>query len=211
MRNVKFRDGNKVAVRSIWCLGRNYALHARELGNEVLTQPLVFQKGLNALHPLEGSVTLPRNRGTVHFETELIALVGNAADQNPAIIGLAVGLDLTLRDEQSVLKEKGHPWALAKSFDGAGIVGPFKPVSEFNDLDDIRFAMTLNGDLRQSGNTNHMMLPMTQLLDYFTNFTTLQSGDLIFTGTPEGIGELQPGDEAELSIEDVPQGRIRFS
>ena len=206
---LKYRSGTEIQPRTIWCLGRNYALHAAELGNPLEARPLVFQKGLNAVHPFSGEIKLPRDRGVVHFETELVLHVERRLDK-PVIAGLAVGLDLTLRDVQSDLKKAGKPWALAKSFDSAATITEFLDITDFPDLQDIRFSMKLNGETRQSGNSTHMILPMVNVLDYLGEFTQLQTGDLVFTGSPEGVGPVEPGDTIEVTLEDRPMGIAAF-
>ena len=198
-----------IQPRTIWCLGRNYAAHARELGHEVEARPLVFQKGLNALTPLGGTHSLITGQGSVHYETELVLLM-DRNDSGSFITGVAVGLDLTLRDLQNELRAKGKPWTLAKSFDGAALVSRFIPISEFPDLDQIRFHMYLDGELRQDGNSSHMILPLADIPAYLEEFTDLHPGDIIFTGTPEGVGEIHPGNELRLSLSDHEMGVVRF-
>ncbi len=198
-----------IQPRTIWCLGRNYAKHAEELGNAVEARPLVFQKGLNALVPLSGSQTLFRNHGEVHYETEIIALI-DRNDRGAFIAGIGLGLDLTLRDLQNELKAAGKPWTLAKSFDGAAIVSRFISMNEIPSLRQIRFTMTLNQEVRQRGDSSQMILPLEKIPAYLEAYTDLQPGDLIFTGTPEGVGVLNPGDEVNLDMAGHQMGSIRF-
>jgi len=172
--------------------------------------PLVFQKGLNALVPLEGTLILPRGKGKVHYETELVLTILRTST-GPRISGIGVGLDLTLRELQQELKMEGKPWALAKSFDGAGILSHFAPLSTFPDLGDIDFSMTLNDELKQSGNTGQMLLPVDEIMAYMATFTALDTGDVIFTGTPKGIGELNSGDEVTLFLSNQKMGSIQFA
>ena len=198
-----------IQPRTIWCLGRNYAKHAEELGNAVEARPLVFQKGLNALAPIKGSVALLRDHGAVHYETEIIALM-DRNDQGAFITGIGLGLDLTLRDLQEELKAAGKPWTLAKSFDGAALVSRFIPVREIPDLGQIRFTMLLNQEVRQRGDSSQMILPLEKIPAYLEEFTDLQPGDIIFSGTPEGVGALQPGDEISLDLAGHHMGTVRF-
>ena len=199
-----------IQPRTIWCLGRNYAKHAEELGNIVEATPLVFQKGLNALTPIKRTQRLFRDHGEVHYETEIIVLM-DRNDSGAFITGIGVGLDLTLRDLQNELKSKGKPWTLAKSFDGAAIVSRFIPVNEFPALNQIRFTMLLNQEIRQRGDTSQMILPLEKIPAYLEEFTDLQPGDIIFTGTPEGVGVLNPGDEVSLDLAGHHMGSIRFN
>ena len=198
-----------IQPRTIWCLGRNYARHAEELGNAVEARPLVFQKGLNALAPLNQAQTLFQGHGPVHYETELVLLM-NRETSGAVIAGIGIGLDLTLRDLQSELKAAGKPWTLAKSFDGAAIVSRFIPRRELPNLNQIRFTMVLNQEVRQRGDSSQMILPLEKIPAYLEEYTDLMPGDIIFTGTPEGVGVLQPGDELSLDLAGHHMGTIRF-
>lgn len=199
-----------IQPRTIWCLGRNYAKHAEELGNAVEAKPLVFQKGLNALVPLHRSQTLFQGHGEVHYETEIIALM-DRNENGSFITAIGLGLDLTLRDLQNDLKAAGKPWTLAKSFDGAAIVSRFISVKEIPSMNQIRFTMLLNGAIQQRGDSSQMILPLEKIPAYLEEYTDLQPGDIIFTGTPEGVGALKPGDEISLDLAGHHMGTIRFS
>ncbi len=199
-----------IQPRTIWCLGRNYAKHAEELGNAVEARPLVFQKGLNALVPMQRAQKLFSDHGDVHYETEIVALMDR--NENGAFItAIGLGLDLTLRDLQNELKSAGKPWTLAKSFDGAAIVSRFVALNEFPSLNQIRFTMLINGEIRQRGDSSQMILPLEKIPAYLEEFTDLQPGDIIFTGTPEGVGALNPGDEVSLDLAGHQIGTVRFS
>jgi len=198
-----------IQPRTIWCLGRNYAKHAEELGNEAEARPLVFQKGLNALVPVQNRLPLLSGHGQIHYETELVALM-DRGETGAFIAAVGLGLDLTLRDLQNDLKAAGKPWTLAKSFDGAAIVSRFIAISEFPSLSQIRFSMLLNGETKQRGDSSEMILPLERIPAYLEEFTDLQPGDIIFTGTPEGVGPLKPGDEVSLDLAGHPMGTIRF-
>ncbi|MCF7798091.1 MAG: fumarylacetoacetate hydrolase family protein [Lentisphaeria bacterium] len=198
-----------ILPRTIWCLGRNYAEHARELGNAIESKPLVFQKGLNALTPFTGEVLLNWSLGAIHYETELVLLMTRKAGK-ATIAGVGLGLDLTLRELQSALKSGGKPWTLAKSFDHAAIISDFIPALELGDLNALRYTMHVNGELRQTGETEKMILPMDQTVDYLETYTALQAGDLIFTGTPAGVGALQPGDVVTAALEGELQVSIKL-
>ncbi|MCF7807562.1 MAG: fumarylacetoacetate hydrolase family protein [Candidatus Marinimicrobia bacterium] len=199
-----------IQPRAIWCLGRNYAKHAEELGHEVEATPVVFQKGLNTLVPLGGTYPLFREHGEVHYETELVMIM-DRNDQGPIISGLGLGLDLTLRDLQSALRSQGKPWTLSKSFDGSAVISRFIPIKEFPVLEQVRFSMVLNGEVRQRGDSAQMILPLKQIPAYLEEYTDLQPGDIIFTGTPEGVGALNPGDELSLELAGHQMGTVRFS
>ncbi len=199
-----------IQPRTIWCLGRNYAKHAEELGNTVEARPLVFQKGLNALVPVNRTLKLIRDHGAVHYETEIILMM-DRNDDGSFITGIGLGLDLTLRDLQNELKTASKPWTLAKSFDGAAIVSQFISINEIQALDQIRFTMVLNQEVRQRGESGQMILPLAKIPAYLEEYTDLQPGDIIFTGTPEGVGELNPGDELTLDMAGHHMGTVRFS
>lgn len=206
-----FTDKEKgIQPQTIWCIGRNYARHAEELGNPVEARPLVFQKGLNALAPFQQSHRLFRNHGDVHFETEIVALM-DRNETGSFITAIGLGLDLTLRDLQNELKAKGKPWTLAKSFDGAAIVSRFISVHELPGLNQIQFSMSLNGKIQQTGDVSQMILPLEKIPAYLEEYTDLQPGDIIFTGSPEGVGILKPGDEVSMGLTGHHMGTIRFT
>lgn len=192
----------------IVCVGRNYAEHARELGNPVPSEPLVFMKPGTAACEMEEPLKLPTGHGSVHYETELALLVGrplhNAAPQDvwPAIVGVGLALDLTLRELQTRLKEKGHPWELAKGFDGACPLSHFLKSNIWPEGNRWRFSLKIDGETRQQGDTEAMLTPVPELVAYMSRFFTLNPGDVILTGTPAGVGELKPGQALELDLEE---------
>jgi 2-keto-4-pentenoate hydratase/2-oxohepta-3-ene-1,7-dioic acid hydratase in catechol pathway len=185
--------------RKIVCVGRNYAAHARELGNAVPETPILFMKPATALVALTGGFAIPAGRGECHHETEITVLIGrtlkNAGEDEcrAAIAGLGLGLDLTLRDLQNDLKKKGQPWEVAKAFDGAAPLSAFLPPAGIV-LDDIRFTLSVNGEVRQRGHSADMITPILPLLAHISAIFTLEPGDVVMTGTPEGVAPLQSGD-----------------
>lgn len=203
-----FLDGSlcSLPVGKVVCVGRNYAAHARELGNAVPETPILFLKPSTALVPLSPSFAIPQGRGECHHETEITVLVGNTlknaseAECRAAIAGVTLGLDLTLRDVQNVLKKNGHPWEVAKAFDGAAPLAPFMAPAAFEDLVGTMFSLKVNGELRQQGNTSDMITPVLTLLQYISTIFTLQPGDVVMTGTPEGVAALQSGDALVLEL-----------
>lgn len=203
-----FLDGSlcSLPVGKVVCVGRNYAAHARELGNAVPETPILFLKPSTALVPLSPSFAIPQGRGECHHETEITVLVGNTltnaseAECRAAIAGVTLGLDLTLRDVQNVLKKNGHPWEVAKAFDGAAPLAPFMAPAAFGDLVGTTFSLKVNGELRQQGNTSDMITPVLTLLQYISTIFTLQPGDVVMTGTPEGVAALQSGDALVLEL-----------
>ena len=210
----QYVDGTRIhyPVGKVVCIGRNYAEHAKELDNPVPTEPLLFIKPGSCVVASEGGFKVPADRGSVHYETEIAVLLGKALSTKPsaeevldAISGYAPALDLTLRDVQSRLKEKGLPWEIAKSFDGACVIAPFVAAATYSDLTDIPVRLTLNGEVRQDGNSSLMLNPIVPMIQYMAACFSLQAGDVIMTGTPAGVGPLSPGDELVLELPGASQ------
>lgn len=206
MKSVYTTQGNSVAVSNIFCIGRNYAAHIAELGNQKEEQPIVFLKPTSSVH-LEGTpVVLPDFSNDIHYETELVLLIGKGGKNitpdhaQSHIAGYGLGLDLTARDLQSTAKNKGLPWSTAKGFDGAACLSKFIDASQLTDPKNIKFNMKLNGIDRQQGDTAFMLFDIPFLISYLSHVFTLSPGDLIFTGTPEGVGPLKSSDSIDLEI-----------
>ena len=196
MPTINFQD-RPIEIQRVFCIGRNYAAHAAELGNTTADVPVLFMKPASAIVPAGGNIRLPRGRGAVHHEAELVLLIGcDGADRVEDIAGIALGLDLTLRDEQAALKAKGLPWELAKAFDDSAPLGAF--VEPPRDFSTITFDCRVNGELRQHGETRNMLFPVPRLIAFLAQHFTLRAGDIIYTGTPEGVGPLHPGDVVEI-------------
>jgi 2-keto-4-pentenoate hydratase/2-oxohepta-3-ene-1,7-dioic acid hydratase in catechol pathway len=211
----KYIDGTKVhfPLGKVVCIGRNYAEHAKELDNPVPTEPLLFIKPGSCVVEIEGGFSIPEDRGSVHYEAEIVVLIGKSLSKNPsreevldAISGFAPGLDLTLRDVQSKLKEKGLPWEIAKSFDGAAVIAPFVSADAYPDLTNIAIRLTVNGEVRQDGNSSQMLNPIVPMIQHMASQFSLQAGDLIMTGTPAGVGPFNVGDQIVLEL----PGQSRF-
>ncbi|MCF5039837.1 fumarylacetoacetate hydrolase family protein [Pseudomonas sp. PA-7-1E] len=208
----KYVDGTNIhfPVGKVVCIGRNYAEHAKELDNPVPTEPLLFIKPGSCVVPLEGGFAIPTERGSVHYEAEIAVLIGKPLSAKPsreevldAISGFAPALDLTLRDKQAELKAKGLPWEIAKSFDGAAVIAPFVVSSTFADVTDIGIRLSINGEVRQDGNSAQMLKPIVPMIQYMAGCFSLQAGDVILTGTPAGVGPLNVGDEVVLELAGV--------
>ncbi|KRP73143.1 fumarylacetoacetate hydrolase family protein [Pseudomonas paralactis] len=208
----KYVDGTNIhfPVGKLVCIGRNYAEHAKELDNPVPTEPLLFIKPGSCVVPLEGGFAIPTERGSVHYEAEIAVLIGKPLSNKPnreevldAISGFAPALDLTLRDKQAELKSKGLPWEIAKCFDGAAVLAPFVVSSTFADVTDIGIRLTINGEVRQDGNSAQMLNPIVPMIQYMAGCFSLQAGDVILTGTPAGVGPLNVGDEVVLELAGV--------
>ncbi|MDQ7984877.1 fumarylacetoacetate hydrolase family protein [Pseudomonas sp. G34] len=205
----QYIDGTRIhfPLGKVVCIGRNYAEHAKELDNPVPTEPLLFIKPGSCVVPLEGGFSIPDDRGSVHYEAEIAVLIGKPLSRTPneeevldAISGIAPALDLTLRDVQSRLKDKGHPWEIAKSFDGACVLAPFVPGDAIADLRDIGIRLTINGEVRQDGSSAEMIFPIVPVIQEMAGHFNLQPGDVILTGTPAGVGPLNKGDELVLDL-----------
>ena len=193
-----------VPATNVYCIGRNYAAHILELGNATPTEPIVFLKTVTSLRALH-SGDLAYEHETFHHEAELVLLIGKAVPRAGAagwgdVQGVGLGLDLTRRDIQTELKAKGLPWAAAKSFAGAGLLSEFVVPSELPDLSSITFAFSVNGMLRQQGDSALMLHPIPTLLTHIAQANRLVPGDLIFTGTPAGVGPMQRGDHFTLEF-----------
>mgnify|MGYP000694589727 CR=1 FL=1 len=195
LQHFHWHSGDIIPHRpgKVVCVGRNYVAHAAELGNEVPEEPLLFIKPATALTALEPGFIIPVDRGEVHHETELALLVGqpltraNTEQAAAAILGIGIALDLTLRDVQAKLKEKGLPWELAKSFDGAYVLAPFVAADAVEDVTDIGIRLSVDGQLRQDGNSRDMLNPIIPLIQHIAAHFSLQAGDVVSTGTPAGV------------------------
>ena len=185
----------------IICIGRNYAAHIEELKNEKPGQPVVFLKPDTALIKGEAPFYYPDFSTNIHHEIELVLKISKEgkyiqpqfAHRYFEEIGL--GIDFTARDLQDQCKAKGLPWEIAKAFNGSAPIGNFKSVSEFNDLKNIDFHLEINGEVKQKGNTSLMLFDFATIISYVSQFFTLKKGDLIYTGTPAGVGPVQTGDQ----------------
>lgn len=200
-------DASDTPISKVVCVGRNYAEHAAELANPIPTQPLLFIKPPSAITELEAGITLPPVDEPVHYETELALLIGrrlshaSETEADAAITGLGLALDLTLRQTQSRLKKEGHPWEIAKAFDGACPLSRFIPRAGLA-TGNLRFTLAVDGEPRQNGDTADMIKPVPALVSYMSKHFTLEPGDVVLTGTPAGVGVLAPGSELTLTLED---------
>lgn len=210
---ISYGDGQQDQVfrpGKLLCIGRNYAAHAAELGNAVPKQPMIFLKPASSLIPSGDSVVIPTSSNDVHHEVELVCLIGKRGknilqeDALSHIAGFAVGLDMTARDIQQKAKEKGHPWSVAKGFDTFAPLGAFVPSVRVPDPQSLDVHLEVNGEVRQHGHTSDMIFPVAQLISYCSSIFTLMPGDLLFTGTPEGVAAVKPGDTMKARISGLP-------
>ena len=185
----------------IICIGRNYAAHIEELKNEKPGQPVVFLKPDTALIKGEAPFYYPDFSTNIHHEIELVLKISKEGKYiQPQIAHryfeeIGLGIDFTARDLQDQCKAKGLPWEIAKAFNGSAPIGNFKSVSEFSDLKNIDFHLEINGEVKQKGNTSLMLFDFATIISYVSQFFTLKKGDLIYTGTPAGVGPVQTGDQ----------------
>ncbi|SEA56606.1 fumarylacetoacetate hydrolase family protein [Psychroflexus halocasei] len=193
----------------IICIGRNYADHAAELKNEKPTESVVFMKPDSALLPKKQPFVIPEFSKDVHHEVELLVRINRLGKHIQSKFAhkyydqIGLGLDFTARDLQNSLKEKGLPWEKAKSFDGAAVVSnQWLSVSDFENLNDINFTLEKNNEIVQEGNSSQMLWKIDEIISYVSQYFTLKIGDIIFTGTPKGVGQVKPGDKLIARIED---------
>lgn len=193
------------SCQRIFCIGRNYAEHAREMGAPRPAQPVVFMKPATSLVRDGGPLRLPQGQGSVHHEMELVVAVGRegaavaSREALEHVAGVTLGIDLTLRELQSRLKQAGQPWELSKAFEGSAPVGEFVDWSGQFDIQNIEMRCAVNDALRQQGNTRDMLFPVAEIIAFLSHHWRLLPGDLIFTGTPAGVGPLAAGDRIEIS------------
>lgn len=197
----------------IVCVGRNYAEHAKELGNEVPKSPILFIKPATAAVELEKPFSIPADMGSVHHEVEIALLITKTAssiteeDAWGCVSHVGVALDLTLREVQDKLKEKGQPWEIAKAFDGACPLSSWVPVGQIRDKNSIQIRLERNSEMKQDGYSDQMIASIPKLVSYISQFFTLQAGDVILTGTPAGVGPLNSGDILKATLD----ARYEFS
>jgi len=184
----------------IICVGRNYAAHAKELNNAVEEEPVIFLKPDTALLNNNQDFYLPDFSNEIHYETEVVVKInkpGKHIDEKFAhryYDSVSVGIDFTARDLQSILKAKGLPWERAKAFDGSAVIGSFLPLADAGIISNLNFSMELNGQKVQEANTSEMVFSVDKVIAFVSRFITLKTGDLIYTGTPQGVGKVSAGD-----------------
>jgi 5-carboxymethyl-2-hydroxymuconate isomerase len=208
MHTVKLGNTD-IPVGKVVCIGRNYAEHIKELGNQVPDKPVIFIKPASSIIGEGGTIVIPPHSTDCHHEVELAVLIGTRAknvDANKAlghVAGYAVALDLTLRDVQSAQKEKGLPWEIAKAFDTSCPLSAFIAADQVGDPQRLQIKLTVNNMVRQDGNTADMMRSVAELIAAASAYFTLESGDILLTGTPSGVGRIISGDRLEAAIEKV--------
>lgn len=190
----------------ILCIGRNYGKHAVELGNDIPDKPVIFSKPDTALLRNNEPFYIPPFSSDVHYETELVIKIDKMGKSiapqfaHKYYSQITLGIDFTARDIQSELKAKGLPWELAKAFDNSAVIGEFIPLEKL-DIQDLHFTLERNGDTVQNGHTADMLFKVDEIISFVSNYFTLKTGDLIFTGTPEGVGKVSFGDRLSAKLE----------
>ena len=210
MNKVRIRNSKKeFVVGKIVCVGRNYAEHAKELGNEVPEKPVIFLKAASALIHSGEKIIHPAFSKDMHHEVELVLLIGkavknaNKSEAENAIIGYGVGLDMTLRDIQNDLRKAGNPWTISKCFDTSAVVSDFILKADYKLTLDEEISLSVNGQIRQKEKLSKMLFHPAEIVEYISSLMTLEEGDLVFTGTPAGVGKVEMGDRLVGKIEGI--------
>ncbi|WP_282051167.1 fumarylacetoacetate hydrolase family protein [Maribacter aquivivus] len=192
----------------IICIGRNYTAHIDELKNERPEEPVVFIKPDSSVLPKQQDFYIPEFSNDVHYEVEVLVKIKKVGKHISKEFAptyydeIGLGIDFTARDLQSKLKEKGLPWEKAKGFDGAAVIGEWLPKTDFKDINDLNFRLLKNDKIVQEGNTGFMLWKIDEIIAYVSTFFMLKKGDIIFTGTPAGVGKISPNDYLTGSLED---------
>jgi 5-carboxymethyl-2-hydroxymuconate isomerase len=214
MRTARLTSGRHFPIGKILCIGRNYSDHIKELGNPTPDAPVIFIKPASSVIAEGEAIVIPSYSHDCHHEAELALLIGRKGKDIPvdrameAIAGYGVGIDLTLRDVQSELKKKGLPWEIAKGFDTSCPLSAFVEASGVADPQNLQIRMTVNGEVRQDGNTSMMIHRIPSIISYMSGRFTLEPGDVILTGTPAGVSRIVSGDRLMAEIPGVATLRV---
>ena len=203
-------------VRRIYCVGRNYVAHIREMGNDEKLPPLYFEKAADMLVPTGSTIPYPSLTKNLQHEVELVVAMKSGGENIPVeqaldhVYGYAVGFDMTRRDLQQAAAKAGRPWDVGKSFDNSAPCGPIRPASETGHPSEGRIQLTVNGAIRQDSNLNLMIWPVPYIIHHLSQQVSIAAGDLIYTGTPEGVAAVVAGDELVGKIDGLSELRIRI-
>jgi fumarylpyruvate hydrolase len=211
-------DERRFPVRRVFCVGRNYAGHAREMGHDPEREPpFFFMKPADAVVPGGGTIPYPPATGELHHEVELVVALGSGGVDIPEaralghVFGYAVGIDLTRRDLQAQAKEQRRPWDMAKAFDRSAPMSALRRVTQIGHPESNPIRLTVNGQIRQASTLAHHIWSVAETIAYLSGLVELAPGDLIFMGTPEGVGAVGRGDQLEASIEGVGELRVTIA
>lgn len=209
----------RFAVHRIYCVGRNYAEHAKEMGFTGREPPFFFMKPADAIVPVSaddiGTLPYPSLTANLHHEVELVVAIGKGGKNIPAVTamqhvyGYAVGLDMTRRDLQNDMKKQGRPWCIGKGFDHSAPIGPITPAEQAGDMAQAAIWLQVNGQERQRSSVAQLIWSIAETIEHVSAAWALQPGDLIYTGTPEGVGAVVPGDLLESGIDGLGTLRLR--
>jgi fumarylpyruvate hydrolase len=208
--------GDSFPVRRIFCVGRNYVEHQKEMGGDGREQPFFFLKSAHALVPLGGDVHYPPKTANLHYEIEMVVAIERqgrriaARDATGHVFGYAVGLDMTRRDLQQIGKDKGRPWDFGKDFDEAAPCSEIAPASKIGHPGKGAIWLRVNGKERQRADLADMIWSVPEQIEYLSQYYTLEPGDLIFSGTPAGVGPVNPDDELHACVEGVAELKVRI-
>jgi len=212
MREIKIKNSaQQIPIGKIVCIGRNYAEHAKELGNTVPKKPVLFLKPASAVIYSGDDIVHPSFGNDLHHEVELLLLIGSSVknaspeEAENAIAGYGVGLDMTLRDVQSKLKSKGHPWTLAKCFDTSAVISDFVLKEDYKLSLDEKITLSVNDVIKQEDTLASMIFNPAELVEYVSSVMRLEKGDLIFTGTPASVSKVNRGDKLVGKIEGIAE------
>ena len=214
MKTARLTTGQEYPIGKILCIGRNYAEHIRELGNETPAAPVIFMKPASSVIGDGGTIVIPSYSSDCHHEAELALLIGKEGKNIPKelalehIAGYGVAIDLTLRDVQAEQKKKGLPWEIAKGFDTACPLSGFIPADRVRDPQALQIMLYVNGAVRQDGATSLMIHSVAAIVSHMSSIFTLEPGDVILTGTPAGVGPLKSGDDVVAEISGVGSLRV---
>ena len=213
-------SSGRFPIRRVFCVGRNYVEHQKEMGGDGREQPFFFAKAPHDVLPVPAGTTAevhyPPMSADYHWETEMVAVLGKGGHRIPVakaqdcIWGYAVGLDMTRRDLQQVGKDKGRPWTFGKDFDQAAPIGPVTPATTAGTMASARLSLTVNGTTKQDSNTDQMIWNVPEQIAFLSQYYTLEAGDIIMTGTPAGVGAAKVGDELVAGIAGLGELRVRI-
>jgi acylpyruvate hydrolase len=210
MKNIIVKNSNETyTIGKFVCVGRNYADHIKELGNDTPDKPILFLKPSSAVIYSGDKIIYPKFSNELHHEVELLLLIekdlkdANEKESTDAIAGYGVGLDMTLRDVQNELKKKGHPWTIAKCFDTSAVISDFISSKEYKLTLEEEISLSVNGVIHQKEKLNMMIFPPVKLVQYISTVMKLERGDIIYTGTPAGVGKVNRGDILQAEIKGV--------
>lgn len=216
---IPVAGGGSFPVRRIYCVGRNYEEHAKEMGFTGREPPFFFMKPADAIVNVAegtiGAIPYPAGTSNLHYEIELVAAIGigganiKAADAMKHVWGYAVGLDMTRRDLQGVAKKEGRPWEIGKAFDQSAPIGPIVPAAAAGNPGNAAITLSVNGQMKQSSSTSKLIWSIAESIEHLTTYWRLEPGDLIFTGTPEGVGAVVSGDLMEGAVAGVGSLKVK--